>query len=389
MDLRRHLLSLVAPCSVGEDLAHGATLREASTELGLRLTFDVNGEPIHVEIAPAEEGVRCATRTERLLFSYRVGSRGARVDAAVAFALCEAVAERAKVNEEQVLAAIRNDAARARERGDAQTRIREVETGRLLEPAGTREQPYFTLSPYVGCLIGCRFCYAQQRVAMVRRLGGLPVVQWGSYVDVRTDAPEVLARELEEKPSLPLKFCPIVSDPYQAVEKKYLLTRRCLEIIRDVDGTRPTMLLTRSALVTRDADVLSQIPGVYAGASIPTIDDSVRRHFEPRGASVDERLRALSTLRRAGVRTFAIVQPLLPGSVDALADALAETVSSVSIDVLHGVQGADEEFSDPRFDVARDDEWQRHRSEELSRALVDRGVLVWSGELPPGVEVRG
>src|ERR1051326_8509400 len=101
--------------------------------------------------------------------------------------------------------------------------------------------------------------------------------------------------------------------------------------------SRPVFVLTRSRLVERDADLLASLPGSWAGASIPTFDDAVRRHFEPRAASITDRFALLRALRAAGAKTFAVVQPMLPGAVDAFADALAEAVSSVSIDVLYGV----------------------------------------------------
>jgi DNA repair photolyase len=108
-------------------------------------------------------------------------------------------------------------------------------------------------------------------------------------------------------------------------------------------------VLTRSRLVERDAELLASLPDAWVGASIPTLDDAVRGHFEPRAASIMERFAFLRTLRAAGVKTFAVVQPMLPGPVEAFADALAGAVSSVSIDVLYGVQGAAADFADPSY----------------------------------------
>lgn len=398
MGLREHLFDLVslAPGDVlplggatpGEArgdraIPGGATLRAASAELGLRLTFDVHGEPVHVEIALLEAGRRHAVRTKRLGLAYRSCEGEAEVDPALGLALCRAVAERAALREDEVLATIAREAAEARRADHGSTRVREVRAGRLLEPSGTAAAPYHTLSPYVGCLIGCRFCYAQSRLVDVRRLELLPEVPWGSWVDARVDAPDVLRRELAELPPWPIKLCPIVSDPYQAVEDRYRLTRRCLEVLRDAGAARAVLVLTRSARIARDADVLAAIPGARAGCSVPTADDAVARHFEPRASPIAERLAALASLRAAGVPTFAVVQPLLPGSIAALADALASAVESVSIDVLRGVEGAGREFSDSRYAHAARDAWQRERALELATELRARGVAVWGGELPP------
>jgi DNA repair photolyase len=384
MDLREHILALVAPARIGDEVVPGARLVGASTELGPRLTFACKGEEIHVEVAPLDPGRPSAARSGRLMFSYRAGhgSGGARVDPRVGLALCRAVAGVAAPREARVLAELAREAALAGESSEGQARVREVRVDRLLENAGS----FHTLSPYVGCLIGCRFCYAQSRLGLVRTLSGLPPAPWGSYVDVRVNAPEVLARELAELarlPVKPLKLCPIVSDPYQAVERRYGITRRCLEVIRDAPSPPPTLVLTRSTLLERDLDVLAAIPGARAGVSLPTVDEAARRHFEPRGASVAERLDLLRALGRAGVTTFAVVQPLLPGSIPALADALAETVRSVSLDVLQGLEGAAADFAAPEYAEAASPAWQDARARELAAALTARGVVVWHGELPP------
>lgn len=381
MDLRDHILRLVEPKKLGDELTPGARLTGASTELGPRLTFEVGGNDVHVDIEPVNPQRPSAARSGRLMFSYR--SSGAHpVDSRVGQALCRAVASVATLREDAVLNELSRAVEAARDAGDEPTRVREVHVERLLEPAGTPQKRHYTLSPYVGCLIGCRFCYAQGRVGIARELEGLPVVPWGSYVDARVNAPEVLARELDELPPAPLKFCPIVSDPYQAVEKRYELTRRCLEVIRDARAPRPVMVLTRSRLVERDAALLGSIRGAWGGVSVPTIDDAVRRHFEPRGATIEQRFEILGLLRAAGVTTFAVVQPLLPGSIAELADALAASVKSVSIEVLHGVEGAEDDFADPGFEHARESAWQMERALELEAALKDRGIAAWRGELP-------
>lgn len=383
MDVRTALLALLAPVDIGDELEPGVRLVGASTELGLRLSFEVGGQPVHVEVSPVEEGRPFAARTDRLSFAYRSGGGTGSVDHEAARAVCAAVASAAARHEQAVLERMAEQARAFRERSEGATRVREVAVDRLLEPSGNKDKPYFTLSPYVGCLIGCRFCYAQSRVATVRRLEGLPEAPWGSFVDARVNAPDVLARELASLPRRPIKFCPIVSDPYHAIEARLRLTRRCLETLRDAAAPPPVMVLTRSGLVQRDADVLAELPEAFVGASVPTLDDDVRRHFERRAAPISERLAMLAALRERGLGTFAVVQPLLPGPVVALADALAAVVDSVSIDVLHGTAGAEREFSDPRFAHAREDAWQAERARELAAALGARGVRVWGGELPP------
>ncbi len=380
MDLREHLFALVG-ARPGDALAldpppRSAVLRGASTEVAMRLTWQAEGRAIHVEVMLADPPRPHAARTAELLFSYRQADGGPSIPSSLGVALCEAIAARARAHEDGVLAAIRAQSA-----VDA-PRIREVTVDHLLEPVADRA---FTLSPYVGCLVGCKFCYAQRPLAELRRFGALPMVPWGSYVDVRVNAAEVLARELAALPPLPIKLCPIVSDPYQAVEARYGITRSCLAALRDAEVPRPVLVLTRLPLITRDIDVLASIPGAYAGFSIPTIDDDAARHFEPRAAEPSARIEALRAIRAAGVRTFAVVQPMLPGPVEAFADALAEVVTSASIGLLEGVEGAEREFSEPRYAFAREPGWQRAQAEALRSALRARGVAIWPGspgELP-------
>lgn len=382
MDLRDYLLALMQPLGPGDELEPGLRFTNASTELGLRLSFIVHDrDEVHVEVGPRELGLKFAARTERLSLAYRDGGAD-HVDQKLGLQVCQRVAKHIAMRESEVLERLAADAeAVAATEGSA--RIREIQGTRLLELAGVPGKRFYTLSPYLGCLIGCRFCYAQSRLDPMRALLRLPQVPWGSYVDARINAPQLLEKELRELPRHVIKFCPIVSDPYQAVEKRYQLTRGCLEVIAAADDPPPTLIMTRSTLMLRDLDVLQRIPQAWVGASIPTLDDDVRAHFEPRAASVPERLAMLREFKRAGVQRCVVVQPMLPGDPIALADALADVVESVSIGVLRGELGADKDFADPRFVHAREEEWQREAAFALRDALIERGVDVWVSELPP------
>lgn len=380
MDLRARLIDLLAPWRVGDEPLPGVRLEDASTELGLRLRFRVDGERVWVDVTPIADAGRHASRSPEFAFGYRTEGGRNPIDPLRGKQLCEAIAGRSAANEAGVLAALRA-AAEAQD----QARIREVEVDSMLELAGPASDPFYTLSPYVGCVIGCKFCHAQGSVGAVRRLLGLVDAPWGSYVEVRRNAPQVLARELAEptREVLPVKFCPVVSDPYQKIEGRAAVTRGCLDVIAAADRTWPTMLLTRSPLILADRERIAGLPRAWVGVSLPTVDEEVRRHFEPRAASIAERLEILRIFRGLGVRTLAVVQPLLAGSLEAHADALAGAVDSVSIDVLRGVEGAGEQFADPRFAVTASDEWQIERAHALVAALRARGVPVWRGELPP------
>lgn len=385
VDLRDYLLALMGPVAPGELLTDWLRFTNASTELGLRLAFLAHGtDEVHVEVSPREHGMKYAAQSPRLSFAYRHGG-AEHVDQRLGLRVCQVVAEHVAAREDAVLERLGEDATTAAELAEGSTRIREIHSTRLLELAGVPGQRFYTLSPYLGCLIGCRFCYAQSRLDPQRSLLRLPQVQWGSYVDVRVNAPELLEQELRALTPYPIKFCPIVSDPYQAVERKFQLTRRCIEVIGRAEDPPPAMVMTRSTLILRDLDVIAAASNVWVGASIPTIDDEVRAHFEPRAASIAERLDMLGQFKQAGVRRCVVVQPMLPGDPIALADALAEVVDSVSIGVLHGELGAEQDFADPRYSHARSEDWQRETAMTLRDALEQRGVEVWMAELPPAI----
>ena len=379
MELRARLLDLLAPLPVGGELIPSVVLEDASSELGLRLRFATPSGRLWVDVTPVADARRYAARSGSFAFGYRTEGGRSSVDPSLGKRVCEAVAARSQTNERRVLAALQRERSDGRE-----ARIREVEVTSLLELAGpTAAESFYTLSPYVGCTIGCRFCYAQANVGALRRLLGLREAPWGSYVDARVNAPTVLASELAALTPRPIKFCPVVSDPYQAIERKLRVTRGCLAAIAAAPRPWPAMLLTRSTLILDDLERIAALPLRSVGVSLPTIDDEVRRHFEPRAASVPERLEILRRFRAAGVPTHAIVQPLLAGSLDGLAEALIECTDSVSIDVLRGVEGAESDFADPRFAPTADDGWQLERALSLRDRLLAAGVAVWRGELPP------
>src|SRR5262249_54025757 len=109
-----------------------------------------------------------------------------------------------------------------------QTVVRTVLVERLLMPEG-RSQYY--INPYVGCMIGCPFCYVMDRADFSRRLEGLPQLQWGHYLDVKVNAAEVLRRETQTLKRGIVRMSPILTDPYQSVERRYRITRQCLQVL--------------------------------------------------------------------------------------------------------------------------------------------------------------
>ena len=88
---------------------------------------------------------------------------------------------------------------------------------------------------------------------------------------------------------------------------------------------------TRSPLVVRDMDILREAPDLEVGLTVTTADDGIRRLFEPRAPAIDDRLKALEELHAAGIRTSAMIAPMLPGA-DGLGELLAGKVDYVLVD---------------------------------------------------------
>ena len=198
--------------------------------------------------------------------------------------------------------------------------IKEIQAKAILSKS--KIFPY-VINPYVGCQHNCTNCYAR----FMKRFTGHSE-PWGQFVDVKINAVVLLEKEiLKKKPGR--VWVSGVCDPYQPLERKYQLTRGCLEILAEADW--PVTVQTRSPLVLRDMEILKSGEHFEVGLSITTADDSVRYLFEPSAPPIAERLRALDELHQAGIRTFAMLAPLLPGCED-LPDLLAGKVDFVILD---------------------------------------------------------
>jgi DNA repair photolyase len=133
--------------------------------------------------------------------------------------------------------------------------------------------------------------------------------QWGEFANAKINARRVLARDILKKPK-GVTWLSAVTDPYQPIEKKYQLTRSCLQVLSSHGF--PIWVQTKSSLVTRDIDLLSGFAEKDVGFTILTLDDDLRKRIEPGASPIDERLAALSELSSKGIQTFAFVGPILP-----------------------------------------------------------------------------
>ena len=183
----------------------------------------------------------------------------------------------------------------------------------------------YCVNPYTGCQVSCRYCYA---ALFMRRYSGHKEA-WGEFVDVKINAPEALGKQLQRAKRGKV-WISSVCDPYQPLEAKYELTKRCLKEL--LEKQFPVNIQTKSKLVLRDLDLLKDFKDIEVGFTITTNDENIARSFEPGAASVAERFYSLEKLYSSGIRTFAFIGPLLPGDPEKLVSDLAGLVDKVFID---------------------------------------------------------
>jgi len=209
-------------------------------------------------------------------------------------------------------------------------RLGEVRCRGILSHSGIGGMDY-AVNPYLGCGHACAYCYAR----FMTRFGHAGA-EWGSFVDVKVNALDRLREEAPRKRRGRVLLSS-VTDAYQPLERKYRLTRGALGILSEYGYSID--ILTKSDLVLRDLDLLTKMDDVEVGLTITSLDDGVRRAFEPGASTVQARLDALGKLSDAGLPTYAFIGPLLPylsdENLDGLLDLLADRVNRLIVDRLN------------------------------------------------------
>jgi DNA repair photolyase len=205
-------------------------------------------------------------------------------------------------------------------------RIREILSKTVLTKTGIEGYDY-CINPYVGCQHGCLYCYA----SLMKRFTG-HTEPWGEFVDVKINAPQVLARQLK-RPKEGSVLIGTVTDPYQPLEKKYRITRGCLEAFL---GSQLSLnILTRSSLAVRDIDLFKKLHDIKIGFSITTDSEETKKLFEPDSPSIISRVEALKKIHDAGISTYVFIGPMLPLDPKKIVDMIAGAADSVLIDRLN------------------------------------------------------
>jgi len=209
-------------------------------------------------------------------------------------------------------------------------KIKEITAKSILTKSNLPESDY-CINPYVGCLHGCKYCYAR----FMRRFTGHKE-NWGQFLDIKINAPQILEKELSRKKKKGgIVLLGSVTDAYQPIEKKYKITRALLELL--LQHQYSVSILTKSDLVLRDIDILKGFKKCEVGLTITSMDDKLRKHFEPRSSPVKNRVKALETLHNEGIYTYIFIGPIFPYliNLEAIFKAVHRSVDSYMAESLN------------------------------------------------------
>ncbi|MEM8977223.1 MAG: PA0069 family radical SAM protein [Pseudomonadota bacterium] len=172
-----------------------------------------------------------------------------------------------------------------------------------------------SINPYRGCEHGCSYCYARPSHA---QMGLSPGLDFETKIFAKVNAAELLEEAFRRKRYVPKTIAlGAVTDAYQPAEKRLQIARSVLEVLDRFN--HPVGIVTKSALVVRDIDILSRMAErrlVKVALSVTSLDRQVVRKMEPRAATPDRRLAAIRDLSQAGIPTTVMVAPIIPGLND-------------------------------------------------------------------------
>ena len=211
---------------------------------------------------------------------------------------------------------------REEEVGPAQTEVAIERPRSIIARNQSPDIPFDrSINPYRGCEHGCIYCFARPTHSF---LGLSPGLDFETRLTAKPEAPRVLAAELSRKS---YRVEPIAmgtnTDPYQPIEKRFAIMRAVLGVLRDF--RHPVTVLTKGALIERDADILGEMGRerlAFAGLSVTTLDRRLARAMEPRAAAPERRLLAIRRLSEAGCPMRVSIGPVIPGLNDHEIEAL-------------------------------------------------------------------
>ena len=181
----------------------------------------------------------------------------------------------------------------------------------ILVPCSLKNHDY-QIDPYVGCEHSCHYCYVLNQAE----------TDWSEEVLIHKDITGQLTRELENVSPQTI-YLGYYTDPYQPCEAEYRQTRQVLELLSEKCFS--VSILTKSDLIIRDMDILREMDHASVSVSVAFNDNRIRQQFEANTIDTEDRIRALRKLREAGVKTSALICPVIPYITDVtlLIDKLA------------------------------------------------------------------
>ncbi len=188
-----------------------------------------------------------------------------------------------------------------------------------------------SINPYRGCEHGCIYCYARPSHAYMGLSAGL---DFESSLFAKPNAAKLLEREISKKGYKPRMLAiGTNTDPYQPIEKQWRVTREILEVLEAAN--HPVGIVTKSALVTRDIDILSRMAEkglTKVALSITSLDRKLARAMEPRAATPGLRLKAVRDLTAAGIPVSVMVAPVIPALNDHELERILDSAKAAGAD---------------------------------------------------------
>lgn len=273
------------------------------------------------------------------------------------------------------------------EEDDLRTEYLETHPKTILNKVESADIPLeWSMNPYQGCEHGCIYCYARNTHPYWGYSAGL---DFERKILVKRNAAALLEHELKKKNwrAAPVMFAGN-TDVYQPAERKFLITRACLEVFWKY--RHPVGVITKNSLVLRDIDLLQQLASenlVHVAISITTLQDDLRQFLEPRTATIQQRLRTVETLTKAGVPVFVMMAPIIPGLNDHEIISLVKTVADL------GALGVGHTMVRLNGDVAiLFEDWIRRTMPDRADRVLNRIRDVHGGQLSDfrsGTRMRG
>jgi DNA repair photolyase len=216
-----------------------------------------------------------------------------------------------------------------------ETVLRAMQAGRIISSNTSPDIPFDrSINPYQGCEHGCIYCYARPSHSYLDLSPGLDFETQIFY------KPNAAARLLDEWQKSGYECQPITiganTDPYQPAEKSLQLTRQLLQLF--VEYRHPVNIITKSHLICRDIDLLSDLASdrlCSVAMSIPTMNADLKRIMEPRVPAASARLKAINRLSHAGVPVSVLVAPVIPAINDSEIESILEATSNAGVKNAH------------------------------------------------------